>query len=80
MIGLGGLLVCVTANVGAVVWGAAKLSSAVENLRATVAELKAVVMRMQEVTHNLVGRVWVLEDRIGIPHRRITDVQGDDPV
>lgn len=61
-------------NCGAIIWGAAKISAAVSALQKTVEELKTLVRDIQEIVHNLVGRVWVIEDRLDIPHRRITDV------
>jgi hypothetical protein len=60
-------------NGAAIVWGAAKLSSSVEHLSTTMKEIKNIVMSVQETVHNLVGRVWVMEDRLDIPHRRVTD-------
>lgn len=66
-------IVAIGLNILALVWGAAKLSSTVEHLEKTVQEIKNVVMGTQENTHNLIGRMWVIEDRLDIPHRRVTD-------
>jgi cytochrome b len=60
-------------NIMGLVWGAAKISSAVDHLEKTVQEIKGVVMATQEVAHNTIGRIWVIEDRLDIPHRRATD-------
>jgi hypothetical protein len=60
-------------NGAAIVWGAAKLSSSVEHLTTTMKEIKSIVMSVEDVVHNLVGRMWVVEDRLDIPHRRISD-------
>jgi hypothetical protein len=60
-------------NAAVIIWGAAKLSSAVENLKDTVREIKGIMMVTQEIVHNMVGRMWVVEDRLDIPHRRISD-------
>lgn len=56
-------------NAAAVIWGAAKLSSAVEHLKETVAEIKEIAMNVQNIVHNLMARVYVLEDRAGIAYR-----------
>ena len=60
-------------NGAAIVWGAAKLSSSVEHLSTTMKEIKGIVMTVKETVNNLVSRIWVLEDRLDIPHRRIGD-------
>lgn len=66
MVAVAGLVI----NAGAIVWGAAKLSSAVTHLEKTVIEIKAIVMSMQETVHNMIGRIWVIEDRLQIKYKR----------
>lgn len=59
-------------NLLVVVWGAAKIDSTVSNLVSVVGELKELVASISNITHGLIARVAVLEDRVGI--RKLEDV------
>lgn len=56
-------------NLSALVWGAARISAAVDQLRDTTSRLSTATEHLQESTAGLDGRVRVLEDR-SQSHRR----------
>ena len=68
-------IVALGINAGAIIWGAAKLSSSVDHLKDTVAEIKEIVMNVSNQVHSLIARVYILEDRAGIEYRKSDDIE-----
>lgn len=71
-----GLIVALVMNGGGLIWGAAKLSSAVESVQSTVSKLDGTLSAVGQSVQNLRERVGVLEDRgnrtqADAPHRPI---------
>lgn len=55
-------------NLGALIWGAARITASVDQLARASDDLSAAVERIQVIQFDVVGRVRVLEDRDS--HRR----------
>jgi hypothetical protein len=67
-VGLIALLFTMLMQMVGMVWGAAKLSSAVDAQSAQTQEMKSAVQALQSLAVKLDTRVTVLEDRSGRPH------------
>jgi hypothetical protein len=67
-------LVIIVMNGGALVWGAATISSSVKHLDGTVGELKQLVLTTSDKLHTVIAQVAVLEaEWDGVNRRRKDD-------